>query len=50
MARLSVKGIAFDMYGTVVDVGAVAGVFVSFVTDFKEPIFSFLRWESQAQP
>jgi 2-haloacid dehalogenase len=24
MARLSVKGIAFDMYGTVVDVGAVA--------------------------
>ena len=24
MARLRVKGIAFDMYGTVVDVGAVA--------------------------
>ena len=52
MARLSVHGIAFDMYGTVVDVSALAGACrevapdpVAFVTQWraKQLEYTFLR-------
>jgi 2-haloacid dehalogenase len=52
MAKLRVRGIAFDMYGTVVDVSAVAGVCqdvapdpVAFVTQWraKQLEYTFLR-------
>lgn len=44
MTRLRVKGIAFDMYGTVVDVGGVIDVWKQVAPD---PTAFVIQWRSK---